>query len=55
MRFTPKRGLFRLVTAAVVLLVTVPIVDYFLFNVMGIIFCTLWLVCWLIGGFIDME
>jgi hypothetical protein len=55
MKFTPARGLFRLVIVTAVVLVCVPVADFFMLGVMGILFCILWLVCWLIGGFFDME
>jgi hypothetical protein len=55
MKFNPKRGLFRLAIAAGVILVSVPVADSFLLGFIGILFCVLWLVCWVTGGFLDMD
>jgi uncharacterized membrane protein len=55
MKFTPARGLFRLVVVAAVVLACLPVVDSFMLGVMGVLFCILWLVCWLIGGFFDTD
>ncbi|MFA5239087.1 MAG: hypothetical protein WC476_05175 [Phycisphaerae bacterium] len=55
MKFTPKRGLFRLITAAVVIAACLPIADEIVFSVMCILVCAGWLVFWIVGGFFDME
>ena len=55
MEFTPKRGLFRLVMVAVVVLVCLPIAKDIALHIMCTIFFIGWLFCWLIGGFFDTD
>ncbi len=55
MKVTLKRGVFRLVMASVVIIVSLPIAKSVEFHVLCIVFCIGWLLYWLIGGFFDME
>ncbi|MDD5326550.1 MAG: hypothetical protein PHY02_01900 [Phycisphaerae bacterium] len=54
MKFTLKRGLFRLATAIVVVAACLPIAEDITFSIMCILACAGWLVFWIVGGFIDM-
>jgi hypothetical protein len=55
MKFTIKKGLIHLVIAAVIILVSLPIANSVEFHVLCILFCIGWLVCWVIGGFFNMD
>ena len=55
MRFTPKRGLFRIGIAIAATLSGLLLAESFLLGVTCIIFCAGWLVYWLIGGFFDTD
>ncbi|MBN1392765.1 MAG: hypothetical protein JW947_08195 [Sedimentisphaerales bacterium] len=55
MKFTPKKGLFRMGIATAAILAGLLLAESFLLGVVCIIFCACWLVCWLIGGFFDIE
>ncbi|MDD5326183.1 MAG: hypothetical protein PHY02_00010 [Phycisphaerae bacterium] len=54
MKFTLKRGLFRLATAIVVVAACLPIAEEFVLGIMCILACAGWLVFWIAGGFFDM-
>jgi hypothetical protein len=55
MKFTPARGLFRLLMVAVVALVCLPAAKDIALQAICTLFLVGWLLCWIIGGFFDME
>ncbi|MDD5326660.1 MAG: hypothetical protein PHY02_02470 [Phycisphaerae bacterium] len=54
MKFTLKRGLFRLTLAIVVVAACLPIAEDITFSIMCILCCVGWLIYWIVGWFIDM-
>ncbi len=55
MKFTPKRGLFRLVIAIAVIPLSLLFAKSFPCLVIYALFAIVWLICWLIEGFFDKD
>jgi hypothetical protein len=53
MKFTPRKGLFRLAVAALIIAMSLLLTKSFPFLVIYALFYTGWAICWLIGGFFD--
>jgi hypothetical protein len=55
MKLTPKRGLFRLVIAAMIIAMSLLFARSFPFLAVYAIICIGWAIYWLIKGFFDMD
>jgi hypothetical protein len=55
MKFTPKRGLFRMVVAAMIIAMSLLFAKSFPCLAVYALFAIVWLLCWLIGGFFDTD
>ncbi len=55
MKFTPIKGLVRLVMVATGVLIGLPFTKSFSFLVVCALLCTGWVFYWLVGGFFDGD
>jgi O-antigen/teichoic acid export membrane protein len=55
MKFTPKKGVLRLVMVAVGILLGLPFAESFTFIVVCALVCIGWVLYELIGGFFDVD
>ena len=55
MKFTPRKGLFRLAIVAAGVLIGLPFAESFSFLVACALLAIGWALYWLIGGFFDID
>lgn len=55
MRFTPRKGLIRLVVAVMIIAVSLLFAKSFPFLVIYALLAIGWAIYWLIGGFFDVD
>jgi len=55
MKFTPKRGIFRLIIAIAVIMAGLPLAKSYPYFIIYLLFTTIWLLFWLLGGFFDTD